>query len=133
MKATLYTDGGARGNPGPAACGIILLNEKKQPLAIDAKYLGNGTNNQAEYEALILGLKHARKMNVDEIECYLDSELAVKQLNEIYKTKNKHIIPLKKKVVQLADEFKKVSYYHVEREFNKFADKLVNIVLDNRV
>lgn len=125
----LFTDGGSRGNPGPAGIGFILFNDSEL-VHFDAKHLGNATNNQAEYAALLFGLKTCKKQGIKNIECYLDSELVVKQLNGIYKIKNESIKPLYLKIRTILDELDIVTFTHVPREQNKFADKLVNIALD---
>ncbi len=129
-KATLHTDGGARGNPGPAGIGAVLeVDGKKHGYK---KYIGEGTNNQAEYKALILGLEKAKDAGAQEIECFLDSELVVKQLNREYKVKDKELGVLFVKVWNLMQVFKKVTFKHIYREQNKEADKLVNEAIDNR-
>lgn len=127
---TIYTDGGARGNPGPAAAGIVILSENNKILKIEGKYLGIRTNNQAEYEALINALEIALRLGIQNVTCYLDSELAVKQLKGEYKVKNEGIKPLKMKAVSLSESFKSIEFNHIERAKNHVADKLVNIVLD---
>jgi len=130
MKAILHTDGGARGNPGPAGIGVVLeIGGKKQEFK---ETIGEATNNQAEYRAIILGLEKAQEAGVTEVECYLDSELVVKQLNGEYKVKNEALAPLFVKVFNLAYEFKKISYRHIRREANKHADRLVNEALDGK-
>ena len=129
-KVLIYSDGGARGNPGPAAVGVVVYDASKKELERFSKYIGERTNNQAEYEGVIMGLEEARKMGVSEVDCYLDSELVVNQLKQVYKVKNQDLAPLFVKVWNLSQEFKKVNYFHVTRERNKEADKLVNQVLD---
>lgn len=132
----IYTDGGARGNPGPAACGVIIKNEKGETVFETSKYLGNATNNQAEYEALILALQKAKEISGSKkakkmiLECHLDSELVVKQLNREYKIKNVGLKPLYLKVSSLIPDFSSVKFIHIRREQNKPADKLVNEELD---
>jgi len=129
-KLQIYTDGGSRGNPGPAACGIIILDEQEKLVKLNAKYLGKMTNNQAEYEGVITALRMTAVMNVDDIDFFLDSDLMVKQLNGEYKVKSQNIKPLKFTIDKLLKQFQKVTFSHVRREYNKAADKLVNIVLD---
>ncbi|MDO8669339.1 MAG: ribonuclease HI family protein [Candidatus Buchananbacteria bacterium] len=131
IKAILHTDGGARGNPGPAGLGAVL--EMGDDKLFFKKYIGEATNNQAEYQALILGLTKAQERGVAEVDCYLDSELVVKQLNREYKVKNEGIAPLFIKVWNLTQQFKKVKFIHVFREDNKEADKLVNEAIDKAV
>lgn len=130
MVAYLFTDGGSRGNPGPAGIACILLNEAKQLIGFDGKYIDTTTNNQAEYQALELGLKLAAKAGVTELHCFLDSELVVKQLKGEYKIKDAGIKSNKQKIDELIKAFGKIDFKHVPREQNKFADKLVNIILD---
>ena len=129
-KAILHTDGGARGNPGPAGIGVVLeIGDNKKEFK---KYIGEATNNQAEYQALILGLTEAEKSGAEEVDCYLDSELVVKQLNREYKVKNEGIAPLFIKVWNLAQQFKKTKFIHVFREDNKEADRLVNEAIEHQ-
>ncbi|MBU0976703.1 MAG: ribonuclease HI family protein [Patescibacteria group bacterium] len=132
-KVKVYTDGGARGNPGPAAAGVVIFDEEGRLLAIDAKYLGETTNNQAEYQALELALELLQKKDISrDITCYLDSELIVKQLNGEYKVKNSDIAIVKKRIDSLSEFFENIEFIHIRREENKFADKLVNVILDAR-
>lgn len=131
-KLKMYTDGGSRNNPGPAAVGVWIETLGKKY----GEYIGEKTNNEAEYEALIFGLKKIKsligkeKTRKTEIECYLDSELVVNQLNHKYKLSEKHIQDLFIKVWNLMLDFQKVSFYHIMREENKIADALVNEALD---
>ena len=132
MKATLYTDGGARGNPGPAAAGIVIKGKNKKNLWAKGYFLGRLTNNQAEYQALLKGLKKAASLNVSELKVILDSELIVKQMSGEYRVKNQGLKPLFAEVCRLVDRFKKVEFEHTLRAGNKEADKLLNQVLDRR-
>ena len=127
-KATLHTDGGARGNPGPAGIGAVLDYEEKQYLL--KEYIGQATNNQAEYRAVILGLAKAKELGAEEVDVYLDSELVQQQLSGFYKVKNQDLGSLFVKVWNLAQGFKKIKYIHIYREENKLADKLVNEAID---
>lgn len=129
-KIIIYTDGGARGNPGPAGIGAVLYNEDREVLAEISKYLGVATNNQAEYKALIFALKKALELEAEEVNCYLDSELVVCQLNREYKVKNKDLAPLFLEIHNLSLSFKKITYTHIPRERNKQADKLANEAMD---
>jgi len=129
-KIIIFSDGGSRGNPGPAACGAVLYNEKKEVVVRLAQYIGKATNNQAEYRALIIGLEKAQKLKVQDIICYLDSELVVKQLNREYRVKDKDLETLFVKIHNLTLGFKSVTFKHIRREKNKEADRLVNLVLD---
>lgn len=125
----LFTDGGSRGNPGPAGIGGVLYKDDKI-IGNFSDYIGNTTNNQAEYKALLAGLELAKKHKVDTLECFLDSELVVKQLKKEYKVKDKDLGVLFVKVWNLSLGFKKITFTHVRREKNQEADMLVNIALD---
>lgn len=129
-KIIIYTDGGSRGNPGPAGIGVVLYNEKKERIAEISKYLGVTTNNQAEYTALIEGLKKAKDLGAKEVSVFMDSELVVKQLKHEYKVKNKDLAPLFLQVYNLSLNFSKISFTHVYREHNSEADKLANEAMD---
>lgn len=127
----LFTDGGSRGNPGNSACACFLFDSDMNLVAFDAKFLNTSTNNNAEYNALKLGLKLAAKNNVEELTCKLDSELAVKQINGIYKVRDENIQSLHKDIGAAAKGFKSIKFIHVPRAENKHADKLVNVILDS--
>ena len=129
-KLTIYTDGGARGNPGPAAIGVVIYGPGENPIKQRGKYIGNATNNQAEYKALIEGLAEAHLQGASEVACFLDSELVVRQLNGQYKVKEPELQNLITEVFRLSNKFIKVKFEHVGREKNKLADKLVNEALD---
>ena len=128
----VFSDGGARGNPGPAAAAFLVLSENGQVLAANSRYLGLRTNNQAEYEALIAALQFAATVNAEEVICHLDSELVVKQLNGEYSVKNSELKKLWSKVQELSKRFNKASFISVPRtniQIQK-ADALVNKALD---
>ncbi len=125
----LFSDGGSRGNPGQGACAYLLYDEVK-PIYFDSKGLGRVTNNEAEYEGLIIGLIKANKLGIKEIVCRLDSELVVKQMNGEYRVKEPNISVLHKKVLTLKQKFDLITFEHIEREINWLADRLVNIVLN---
>ena len=132
----IYTnsDGGARGNPGPGAVAAIVRKEG-EILSKSSKFIGeNTTNNVAEYEGLILALELASNITKDEITCFLDSELVVKQLLGEYKVRNENILPLFLKVQKIQERFKKIKYAHVPRtdNFQKIVDELLNNELDNQ-
>jgi ribonuclease HI len=129
-KIKIFTDGGARGNPGPAAIGIVIKDDKGKILKEYAEHIGETTNNQAEYKALVKGLELAKQFKPTEINCYLDSELVTKQMKQEYKVRDSDLQPLFIKVWNAAMEFKKVNYQHISRSLNKEADKLLNIELD---
>jgi len=127
-KATIHTDGGARGNPGPAGIGVVITYDDKH--LTFKKFIGHATNNQAEYQAVILALEEAKKIGAQELDLFLDSELVQQQLSGFYKVKNQDLGSLFVKVWNLQQSFAKVKYIHVRREDNKEADRLVNQVLD---
>ena len=134
-KLIIYTDGGARGNPGPAGIGAVLYDPltssgQVKKIAEVSEYIGKTTNNQAEYKAVIAGLEKAKQLGAKEAEMYLDSELVVQQLNQKYKVKNKDLAPLFVKIWNLSINFKKVTYQHIPREKNKEADRLANLAMD---
>jgi ribonuclease HI len=130
MKLIMYADGGARGNPGPAATGVIIKNEQGETLAAYGEYLGEQTNNFAEYSAAISGLKKAHELGADEVECMLDSKLVVEQLNGNWKVKEPALQKLFIKAWNETQKFKKINIRHTVRENNKEADAEVNKVLD---
>ncbi|HZJ40889.1 MAG TPA: ribonuclease HI family protein [Candidatus Saccharimonadales bacterium] len=131
-KLIIFTDGGARGNPGSAGIGAILYDDQQKVVAEISEYLGVATNNQAEYKALIAALKKAASLGASELECYLDSELVVKQLKREYKVKNKDLAPLFLEIHNLSFKFKQITYTHIPREQNQAADKLANEAMDKR-
>ena len=130
MKATLWTDGGARGNPGPAAYGYVLEAENGTVLAAHGEAIGTATNNVAEYRALIAGLEKAAEVGVDELEVVSDSELLVKQMRGEYKVKNETLRGLWEDAGRLARRLGRVEFTAVRREHNELADALVNEALD---
>ncbi|HEY2544029.1 MAG TPA: ribonuclease HI family protein [Gaiellaceae bacterium] len=131
MKAKLFTDGGARGNPGPAAYGYVIEGEDGTVLAAHGERIGVATNNVAEYRALIAGLEKALELAVPEVEVVSDSELLVKQMNGEYRVKNAALQQLSLQASRLAREIGRVSYTAVRREHNELADRLVNEALDS--
>jgi ribonuclease HI len=131
MKVTINTDGGSRGNPGPAALGVVIFAEDGSVLKAFGEYLGETTNNIAEYTALQRALEEAKKLGAEEVGIKMDSELVVRQMNGIYKIKHPNLIPIAQKIKTLQGEFKKVTFTHVRREYNSLADAEVNKVLDN--
>ena len=130
MKARLFTDGGARGNPGPAAAAYVLEAEDGTVLAAHGEAIGLATNNVAEYRALVAGLESARDLGVEELEVVSDSELVVKQMRGEYKVKNEALRELSLRAAQVARELRAVRYTAVRREHNELADRLVNEALD---
>jgi ribonuclease HI len=127
---TIYTDGGARGNPGPAGIGVVAYDESGEVVFEISKYLGEMTNNQAEYRALIAALEKAGETGAETIEVMMDSELIVKQINREYKVKNAGLAPLFIKVYNLTQSFKSAKFKHIRREQNAAADKLANEAMD---
>jgi ribonuclease HI len=130
VKARLYTDGGARGNPGPAAYGYVLEGEDGSVLAAVGAPIGTATNNVAEYSALVAGLTRALELDVTALEVRSDSELMVKQMRGEYRVKNEGLRTLNLEAARLARRLSKVTYTHVPRERNELADRLVNEALD---
>jgi ribonuclease H / adenosylcobalamin/alpha-ribazole phosphatase len=130
VKATLWTDGGARGNPGPAAYGYVLEAEDGTVLAAHGEAIGEATNNVAEYRALVAGLGKAVELAVGEVEVVSDSELLVKQMRGEYKVKNEVLRDLWEQASALAKKLRSVRYTAVRREHNELADRLVNEALD---
>ncbi|TMM00320.1 MAG: ribonuclease HI family protein [Actinobacteria bacterium] len=130
MKAKLSTDGGARGNPGPAAYGYVLEAEDGTVLDARGETIGVATNNVAEYRALIAGLEKAVELGIDELEVVSDSELLVKQMQGEYRVKNEALRELNDDANFLEKKLGRVRYTAVRREHNELADKLVNEALD---
>jgi probable phosphoglycerate mutase len=130
VKARLSTDGGARGNPGPAAYGYVLEAEDGTILDARGEAIGVATNNVAEYRALIAGLARAAEAGVDELEVVSDSELIVKQMRGEYRVKNETLRALSLEAAALARKIGRVTYTAVRREHNELADRLVNEALD---
>jgi ribonuclease HI len=128
---SLFSDGGSRSNPGLSAIGGILYLPNLNILTEYSIFIGIATNNQAEYLSLIHGLLIAKRKNTKLLNCFLDSELVVKQLKGEYKVKNEDLIPLHKKIRELITYFSGVLFTYIPREENKKADMLVNNALDN--
>jgi ribonuclease HI len=130
VKARLSTDGGSRGNPGPAAAAYVLETEDGTVLDAHGQTIGVATNNVAEYRALVDGLRRAVELQVDDVEVVSDSELLVKQMRGEYRIKNKALIELSLEAARLARQIGSVRYTAVRREHNELADRLVNEALD---
>jgi ribonuclease HI len=126
----IYTDGAARGNPGPAAIGVIIQDRDGNPLAQISRRLAATTNNQAEYRAIIAGLESAIGLGARRVAVKSDSELVVNQLNGRYKIKNTALRPLYQKIVQLAGKLESFRVDYIPREKNTRADALANQALD---
>jgi ribonuclease HI len=131
VKARLSTDGGSRGNPGPAAAAYVLETEDGTVLDARGEAIGVATNNVAEYRALVDGLRKAVELQVDDLEVVSDSELLVKQMRGEYRVKNKALIELSLEAAKLARQIPSVRYTAVRREHNELADRLVNEALDS--
>ena len=131
-KFDLYSDGGARGNPGPAAAAYLVLAENGEVIRAGSFFLGKRTNNQAEYEGLIAALVAAWELKAEEVVCHVDSELVCKHLTGQYKVKNSELLKLWTKTQQIIRHFKRVSFVNLPRtdRFIQEADKLVNMRLD---
>jgi ribonuclease HI len=130
LKAILYADGAARGNPGPAGAGAVLLDADGHVLAELTRSLGHATNNQAEYTALIVGLEEARRRGIDDIEVFMDSKLVVEQMNGHWKIKHPNMKPLALRAGELWGSFARHSISHIPREENLIADALSNRAID---
>jgi ribonuclease HI len=130
VKARLFTDGGARGNPGPAAYGFVLETEDGTVLAAEGQAIGVATNNVAEYSGLVAGLRKALELHVPEVEVVSDSELLVKQMRGEYRVKNEALRTLFVEASGLARGLQSIEYRHVKRAHNELADRLVNDALD---
>ena len=125
-RLVIYVDGGSHGNPGPSGIGVINCDEKRNVVKNISKFIGNTTNNVAEYTALIYGLQEALILRADEVIINTDSELLAKQLSKEYKTKDAGLKPLYEQVSHLLTGFKKYEIKHIDRSENKGADKLAN-------
>ena len=130
MRAKLFTDGGSRGNPGPAAFGYVLEADDGTVLAARGEAIGVATNNVAEYRGLVAGLGRAAELQIGEVEVVSDSELLVKQMRGEYRVKNEALRQLSLEAARLARTVGKVTYTAVRREHNELADRLVNEALD---
>jgi probable phosphoglycerate mutase len=131
MKARLSTDGGARGNPGPAAYGYVLESDDGDVLAAHGERIGRATNNVAEYSGLVAGMRKAAELGVTELDVVSDSELLVKQMQGEYRVKNEALRALWEDATDLERRFRRVRYTSVRREHNELADRLVNEALDS--
>jgi ribonuclease HI len=130
VKARLFTDGGARGNPGPAAYAYVLEAGDGTVLAAHGETIGVATNNVAEYSALVEGLRKAVELHLNELEVVSDSELLVNQMRGSWRVKNEALRELWREAMRLAMTFDKITYNAVRREHNELADRLVNEALD---
>jgi ribonuclease HI len=126
----VFVDGASRGNPGPAGVGVLLTDEKGDPLLEDSRFLGERTNNQAEYEALIFGLSKVKELNPRSVKVFSDSELMVKQMRGEYRVKNELLKPLFKEAANLLDSLSDAEIIQIPRKENKRADQLANFSID---
>lgn len=138
MKLIINTDGGARGNPGPAGIGAVIADNDGKIIGRHKQYIGKATNNVAEYKALILALEQAKTISnlqspISNLEIRMDSELIVRQMQGRYKIKEPTLKLLASEVLKLRNQFKNVTFHHVPREQNKEADRLVNEAIDAAV
>jgi len=131
-EVKLYTDGGSRGNPGKAAGAFVICKMDDNVVEKSGFYIGITTNNQAEYQALLKGLQRSAELGIRKLNVFMDSELVVKQLNGLYKIKNKNLEPLFRQVKKLTERFDEISFTHVPRALNKEADNEVNRILDEK-
>jgi len=130
-EATVYIDGGSRGNPGEAGVGVFFQDRSGVPLQSIARYIGRATNNTAEYQALLTALARAREVGVKHLRVFSDSELLVNQVNGRYRTTVPHLQQFLQEAIRLMREIGRVDVAHVRREFNKEADALANEAMDN--
>jgi ribonuclease HI len=133
MRTRLFTDGAARGNPGPAGAGAVIISPDGHVVAKVGKFLGDETNNVAEYMGLLIGLKRAKAMGIKELDVLADSELMVKQLNGDYAVKAEHLKPLHDEAKALFKAFNEIEIRHIPREENAQADAMSNRAIDERL
>lgn len=129
---SVWTDGAARGNPGPAGAGAALFDEQGRPVAQLARALGNATNNVAEYEALQMGLEEALRLGARQVDIFLDSELVVRQVEGTYRVRHPHLKPRLARIRSLLSRFASYGIRHVPREQNQLADRLANRAIDEQ-
>ncbi|MHB1417203.1 MAG: ribonuclease HI family protein [Chloroflexota bacterium] len=129
-RVVLRADGASRGNPGPAAIAYVLLDARGRELAAEGRCIGQATNNEAEYRALIAGLERAKTLPAGELDIRLDSELVVFQLTGRYRVRTPHLVPLHERARTLLSAFSKVTVRHVPRRENARSDQLANLALD---
>jgi ribonuclease HI len=132
-RVRLYSDGAARGNPGLAGAGAVLVEPSGQVVDRIGKFLGTQTNNYAEYMGLLLGLRRARELSVREVEVFADSELMLRQLGGRYQVKSTSLRPLYEEALVLLNDFERVKFVHVPREMNRAADEMSNRAIDERL
>jgi len=125
-RLLIYIDGAARGNPGPAGIGVVILDENRQKVKDYSKYLGKATNNIAEYNALVYALQEVHMLGVKDVVLHMDSELVANQLKGEFRVKNNNIKPLFEQAIHLINGLDKIEIKHIDRSLNKDADKLAN-------
>jgi ribonuclease HI len=130
LSASLYCDGASRGNPGPSGAGVSILDQHNRQILELSRFFENATNNEAEYQALITGLKAAEELGIERLQIFSDSELVVKQVLGEYKVRNPRLLPLFREVMAILQQFDDYAIVHVGREFNKQADRLANDAID---
>lgn len=126
----IYSDGGSRGNPGPSAAGYVILNNRQEVIEEGGEYLGITTNNIAEYQGVLLGLEKALELGYRKVDFKVDSMLVVNQMKGFYKIKNRELWPVHERIRMLMEQFERVTFTHVNRQFNQLADGMVNKTLD---
>lgn len=132
-KYIVYTDGGSRGNPGPAGCGIYITDEKGETVEKRYRYIGKATNNIAEYTAAKLGISRAIELGAKHIELKADSQLVIEQLSGNYKVKNHDLRLIYLEILTEVEKWGgKITYTHIRRELNTEADRLSNVAMDNK-
>ncbi|OGO17436.1 MAG: hypothetical protein A2Z02_05050 [Chloroflexi bacterium RBG_16_48_7] len=131
MHLNIFSDGASRGNPGHSSIGIVINNDLNQKVAEVSRYIGVGTNNQAEYTAVLTALKEAQKLKAASVTLYIDSELIARQLTGEYKVKNKPLQLFFTEVIKIMRTFRSFNVVHIERSRNSEADKLANKALDS--
>lgn len=134
LVITVYTDGGSRGNPGPAAYGYVINNDLGERICEEGKAIGVNTNNYAEYSGILAAINKASELFPPDrvvLKFYMDSEVAKKQLTGEYTIRNANLKILYTQIKAREKSFAKVEYHHIRREFNKEADRLVNLALDS--
>ena len=132
-RVIIYSDGAARGNPGPAGAGAVLQGEDGHVIVELCRYLGEATNNQAEYQALLLALEEAKTIGADKLTIFADSELMVKQIMGEYRVKNDGLKPLFAEAQKLLRDFADYTIEHVPRDENRHADRLANLAIDGEI
>lgn len=130
LRLTIHTDGGCRGNPGPAAAAYVIRTEDGVSIREAGIFIGRATNNIAEYQAVVAALRAAEKIGADEVDVFSDSELLVRQMNGQYRVRNGRLRPLYEQACNMAGRFSRCTITHVRREANEAADRLANQALD---